>query len=125
MKNITRIILLALALVMTAQLAYARELPAIANSPDGKKLEIKRGIIETTNAMESASLRISLGSDLHGFVEGKVCDYCETIKVIITPETKAYKNNIEVPLIRAKNRIGRFATVFYELETKNVRAIRW
>ncbi|MBL4712792.1 MAG: hypothetical protein JKX75_09925 [Gammaproteobacteria bacterium] len=125
MKNITQIIMAALAFLITTQVVFARDLPAIANLPEGKKLEIRRGIVETTNAIESASLRISLGSDLNGFVEGKVCDECETIKVIITPETKVYENNIEVPLIRAKNRIGRFATVFYELETKNVSAIRW
>lgn len=90
-----------------------------------QRLEGRRGFIETHNAIESASLRISLDDSLHGFVEGKVCDFCETIKVTITPKTKAYSKNVEVPLKKAKDRIGRFATVMYELDTKNVSEIRW
>ena len=90
-----------------------------------KSFEQKRGFIELHNSFETESLRISLGTDLNGFVEGKVCDQCKTIKVTITPETKAYVNNVEVPLIKAKSRIGRYATVMYELDTKNVSTIRW
>ena len=84
-----------------------------------------RGFIEKHNAFESMALRISIDKSSHGFVEGKVCDYCEEIKVNITPETKAYNNNVEVPLKQAKGRLGQYATVIYELETKNVSAIRW
>jgi len=84
-----------------------------------------RGIRETHNAIETNSLRISLDSTRNGFVEGKVCDFCEMITVTITPETKAFANNVEVPLEEAAGRIGRFATVIYELDTKNVSAIRW
>jgi hypothetical protein len=133
--NKTLIILMSVA---TAQVSVAREaLPEIDLQPgmvmpDGKVIPDdytpeppKRGIIETHNAIESQSLRISLDSSLHGFVEGKVCDQCETIKVTVTPETRAYDNDVEVPLIRAKNRIGRYATVIYELNTKNVSEIRW
>jgi len=124
--------------VAIAQVSVAREaLPEIELQPgmvmpdgrvipdDYKPMPPKRGIIETHNAIESQSLRISLDSSLHGFVEGKVCDQCETIKVTVTPETRAYDNDVEVPLIRAKNRIGRYATVIYELNTKNVSEIRW
>jgi len=133
--NKTLIILMSVAI---AQVSVAREaLPEIELQPgmvmpdgrvipdDYKPMPPKRGIIETHNAIESQSLRISLDSSLHGFVEGKVCDQCETIKVTVTPETRAYDNDVEVPLIRAKNRIGRYATVIYELNTKNVSEIRW
>lgn len=84
-----------------------------------------RGIRETHNAIETNSLRISLDSTMNGFIEGKVCDFCESITVTITPDTKAFANNVEVPLEQATGRIGRFATVIYELDTKNVSAIRW
>ena len=127
-----------LVLATTAQVSVAREaLPEVELKPgmvlpDGEVIpddyvpqQSKRGIIETHNAIESQSLRISLDSSLHGFVEGKVCDQCETIKVTVTPETRAYDNDVEVPLVRAKNRIGRYATVIYELDTKNVSEIRW
>jgi len=130
--------LIILTSVATAQVSVAREaLPEIELQPgmvmpdgrvipdDYKPTPPKRGIIETHNAIESQSLRISLDSSLHGFVEGKVCDQCETIKVTVTPETRAYDNDVEVPLIRAKSRIGRYATVIYELNTKNVSEIRW
>ena len=125
MKKVIQIIVAMLTLLMGSQALAARDLPQIVNLPDGLKFEIRRGVIETHNAIESEALRISLASDLTGFVEGKVCDSCKTIKVMITPQTKAYNKGLEVPLIEAKRRIGRFATVIYELETKNVSAIRW
>ncbi len=82
-------------------------------------------MVENYNAIESESLRISLGNNLKGFIEGKGCDSCEVIKVIITPETKAYENRVEVPLKKAEARIGRNATVIYEVKTKRVASIRW
>jgi hypothetical protein len=118
MKNLINIVIL-----MISATAVVAESPV---APDGsEQQEDKRGFREIHNSIESDSLRISLGSDLKGFIEGKVCDQCETIKVTITPETKAYKDNVEVPLLNAKSRLGRDATVMYELETKNVSAIRW
>jgi len=125
MKRFIQKLILMTILMMAAQGAMARDLPRIVNLSSDQQPEIRRGIIEKHNAIESESLRISMTSKLDGFIEGKVCDQCETITVTITPETKAYKDGIEVPLIQAKNRIGRFATVIYELDTKNVSAIRW
>ena len=124
MKNIISKFLSVVILSMSFAVVAERE-PTVA--PDGSPLPVeeRRGFIELHNAMESESLRISLGSDMHGFIEGKVCDLCETIKVTITPDTKAYSNDVEVPLKKAKSRLGRYATVIYELETKNVSAIRW
>lgn len=119
MKNIIQILVTACCLMIATQVIAARDLPG------EDKYDFKRGVIETHGAIESSSLRISLDANMHGFVEGKICDFCETIMVTITPGTKAYESNVEVPLQRAKSRIGRFATVFYELETKNVSAIRW
>lgn len=75
--------------------------------------------------MKPAALKISLDDNLHGFIESKTCIFCRTIKVNITPRTKAYANNINVPLAQAKNRMGQYATVIYELKTNNVSAIRW
>jgi hypothetical protein len=119
MKNIIQVFLTVMFLSMATQAVADRNVSVVDDS------ERMRGVIETHNAIESESLRISLDGNLHGFVEGKVCDFCETIRVTITPNTKAYANNVEVPLKNAKNRIGRYATVIYELKTKNVSAIRW
>jgi len=112
---------------MGVQSALAQNPPPAAEVTEGAsdQHEERRGFYETHNAIESVSLRISLDDSLHGFIEGKVCDECDTIRVTITPDTKAYANNIEVPLKSAEARLGRYATVIYENKTKNVSAIRW
>ncbi len=118
MKNMNKMFTLTF-LLMVAPAVTAADAPVVDDD------QPMRGIMETHNAIESSSLRISLDSTMHGFVEGKVCDFCETIKVNITPDSKAYANDVEVPLEQATGRLGRFATVIYELKTKNVTAIRW
>jgi hypothetical protein len=77
------------------------------------------------DAMEISSLRISLNDDNSGFVQGRICDHCEELKVAITPETRAYENNVEVPLKKAAGRIGRSATVFINREHTKVTRIKW
>ncbi len=121
MKNIVKVFITVTFLMVATQAVADRDMSSPSNLSD----EPRRGIIETHKSIEASSLRISLSDDLHGFVEGKVCDFCETIRVTITPDTKAYDNRVEVPLIKAKSRIGRYATVTFELETKNVSFIRW
>ncbi len=121
MKNIIKVFITVTFLMVATQAVADRGASTAANLSD----EPRRGLIETHKSIEASSLRISLGDDLHGFVEGKICDFCETIRVTITPDTKAYDNRVEVPLIKAKSRIGRYATVTFELETKNVSFIRW
>lgn len=110
--------------VMSVQ-AYAEKETNPELLPPGQLPEPRIGLIETHDAIETASLRMSLGKDMHGFIEGKKCDNCKPLKVTVTPDTKAYQDGKEVPLKKAKSRIGRFATVIFERETKNVSAIRW
>jgi hypothetical protein len=81
--------------------------------------------VDKYTAFESEELRISIDNSSSGFAEGKVCDECEKIRVTISPETKAFEKNTEVPLQNAKSRIGRYATVIFEVETKKAIAIRW
>ena len=121
MKSIIQITLVFTSLMLGVQTTWA------ASQPNEQRLAFvhKSVIIEKYNAIESDKLRISLGAGNSGFVEGQVCDSCEPIKVEITPATKAYDNNVEVPLKSAKSRLGRYATVIYEIETKNVTEIRW
>jgi len=119
MKNINRMFFTLISLFVTTQAL------AVSNLPGSTISEPDQPIIKTHNAIKSVSLRIQLDENLHGFVESKNCSFCKTIRITITPDTKAYANNIKVPLIQAKNRIGQFATIVYELKTKNVSAIRW
>ena len=81
--------------------------------------------VDKYTAFESEELRISIDNSSSGFAEGKICDECEKVRVTITSETKAFEKNAEVPLQNARSRIGRYATVIFEVETKKAIAIRW
>ena len=77
------------------------------------------------DAIETESLRITLNEDNTGYVQGKTCDYCQLQTIAITPETKVYKKNIEVPLKQAAARIGKPATIFTDIEHTRVTRIVW
>ncbi len=98
---------------------------AISNPPDNAIHKADQEILKTQQTINSGYLRISLNDNLHGFVDSKMCSLCKSIRIIITPDTIAYDNNVKVPLEHAKKRIGRFATIIYDLKTKNISAIRW
>ena len=119
MKNKTLVFFTLILLIITTRAT------AISNPPDSAIPKSGQEIFKTHNTINSAALRISLNDDLHGYIDSKLCSFCKTIRIIITPNTIAYKNNVKVPLKQAKNRIGRFATVVYDLKTKNISAIRW
>ena len=106
-------------------LALATQVNAISNVTDQTIYQADSEIIRTHNKITSVSLRMQLDENLHGVVESKVCSFCKTITMTVTPKTLAYDNNVKVPLKEAKNRIGRHATVIYELKTNSVSAIRW
>lgn len=118
MKNRFKTILLLPALMLFMQVAIASDNQRLTTVHHSQ-------MIEEYGAMEANSLRISLNEKLSGFIEGKVCDACEVTQVTITPATKAFANNVEVPLKKAESRLGRYATVIYKVETKVVAEIRW
>jgi len=77
-------------------------------------------------AVESVALKISLNEKTAtGVVYGKVCDDCEELKLVITPESRAYQGKTQVGIAQAKARLGREATVIFNKETKEVIRIRW
>lgn len=119
MKNHIRLFFTLIALVATTQAT------AFINSPGQLQFKAGQDIIPTHNTIKSVSLRMNLGDDLYGIVVSKVCSFCRTIKFTVTPNTIAYNNNVKVPLEEAKSRIGRYATIIYDLKTNNVSAIRW
>lgn len=119
MKNKTLVFFTLTLLIITTQAA------AISVPPGSTAHEPSLELLKTHNTINSAALRISLDDNLHGFVDSKVCSFCKTIRIIITPDTIAYRNNVRVSLEQAKDRNGRFATVVYNLKTKNISAIRW
>jgi hypothetical protein len=100
-----------------------------AARPDGLNIrdypKVRR-VIMAENAMETESLRISLDARTStGFVIGKICDQCNEIQAQITPETRVYHDGKEIPLARASDRLGRYATVFLDMENKRVTRIIW
>ena len=119
MNNNIRILFTFLLLTATTQAA------ATSNSPYNTISNSEQRIVKKYNAINPLHLRISLNNNLHGVIESKTCIFCKTIKINITPETKAYANNIKVPLAQAKGRTGHFATVIYELKTNKVSEIHW
>lgn len=121
MNNKFNVVVSVLCLILSTQTFAVEKL----EKTSGNGSVASSGSIETHNAIETDSLRISLDENGSGFVEGKSCDSCKVLRVKITPATKAFAKRVEVPLERAKSRLGQYATVIYELDTKNVSAIRW
>jgi len=77
------------------------------------------------DAIEADALRITLNNDGTGFVQGKICDACKSLTVAITPKTKAFDKEKEVPLQKAADRLGKPATVFINPEHTKVTRITW
>jgi len=82
-------------------------------------------LVQIGEAVEVSGLKITLNKELNGKIILQDCSKCEKIIVTITPETKAFKNNKEVPLIQAKKLIGKSALVSYNLKSKLVTRIDW
>jgi len=88
-----------------------------------------------TDMIESAyPLKIVLDTTtLEGYVLYEMCDWdavkkvskCSIKEFQITPETKAYEDNEEVPLRRAKSRLGKYAEVVYYEGSLVVRSLSW
>ena len=119
MKNKILVFFTFVSIIITTQATAISHPPASTIHDSGTET------LKTHNTINSVYLRISLDDDLHGFVDSKLCSFCKMIRVIITPNTVAYHNNVKVPLQQAKKRSGRHATVVYDLKTKNISAIRW
>lgn len=82
-------------------------------------------MVRVEEALELSSLDITLDSTLNGYIRGKMCDTCKTIRVVITPETIAMHKRQVVPLIEAKKRAGKPAFVIFDPKTMIVKRIRW
>ena len=71
------------------------------------------------------ALSIKLSNDRTGIIKNVICTGCDFKNVIITPETKAYRNGIEVDLLEAKMQAGKPALVSFNPNTREVQTIRW
>lgn len=119
MKNYIHVCVILLSLTTSMQAA------AFSMLPDNSAYRASLKTLKTHQTISSVYLRISLDDNLHGFIDSKMCSFCKPIRIIITPDTIAYDNNVKVPLKHAKKRLGRRASIVYNLKTKNITAIRW
>jgi hypothetical protein len=119
MKKNSQVFFTLFSLIITTQAA------ALNHTANDEMFDSGLEILKTHNTISSVSLRLHLNDNLHGFVDSKLCSFCKKIRITITPNTAAYENNIKVPLQQAINRIGRSATITYELKTNKVSSIRW
>lgn len=119
MKNYIQIFFTLILLAGTTQVA------ATSNLSDYTIHKADLKTLKTHQTISSVYLRISLDDSLHGFIDSKLCSFCKPIRIKITPNTLAYDNDVIVPLKHAKKRLGRRASIIYNLKTKNISAIRW
>ena len=76
-------------------------------------------------AIETERLNITLDDSLNGYVMGAICDDCKNLRVMISPDTKATRNGVYVPLLSAKKQEGKRATVVFDPKTLKVNRISW
>ena len=75
--------------------------------------------------VELGSLSIKLSNDGTGIVKGIHCEGCDFNFVKITANSKASKGGVEVSIMEARGRAGKFAMVSFNPETQEVQYIRW
>ena len=71
------------------------------------------------------ALSIKLSNDRTGIIKGVGCLGCDFTMVTITPNTKAYRDGVEVDLLEAKMQAGKQALVSFNPDTREVQTIRW
>ena len=84
-----------------------------------------KNMVQHEESAEITGLKINLDKSLNGRIILKKCNGCKAIVLKITPETKAFHKNEEVPLIRAKNQLGKSAVVSYVIKSRLVKRIVW
>lgn len=75
--------------------------------------------------METGSLSIKLANDGTGIIKDIHCNGCDFKYVKITVNSKASIQGVEVNILQARNRAGKFAMVSFDPETREVQYIRW
>ena len=74
---------------------------------------------------EANPLSIRLSDDGTGIVKNIYCWMCDYKIVNVTVNTKAYEDGIEVPVLKARERNGKWALVAFDPYTREVQTIRW
>jgi len=82
-------------------------------------------IEQNKETVEVSALKITLNNESSGKIILQDCSDCKKIIVTITSDTKAFKSNKEVPLVQAKDQIGKSVLVSYIIKSKAVTRIDW
>jgi hypothetical protein len=106
-------------MLISAQISYAGALKG--GSPSGGSSEEQ----EWYHPFEIGELKIRQSNDGTGIIKEVSCGDCEYNFVKITPDTKVYVNNVQVNLLRARERAGKDAYIKFDKETAEVKYIYW
>jgi len=60
-----------------------------------------------------------------GYIQHVFCNGCKPEKLYLTSETKVYANSKKVPLNKITDRLGRYVSLTYEIDSKNVIKVSW
>jgi hypothetical protein len=74
---------------------------------------------------EISDLKIKQSNDGSGIIKEIACGDCGYQIVKITSDTKVIVNNVEVNLLRARERAGQEAYIEFDKETAEVKYIYW
>lgn len=66
-----------------------------------------------------------LGKNLAGVAKGKICGSCEEIKISITSDTLAFKDNNPVSLKSMSSTTSKPLLVLFDIKTKQATRIYW
>lgn len=82
-------------------------------------------LIMIEDAFELEPAVYFLGKNLNGAVHGQVCNTCPLVKVVITPETRAFNGKKEVSLLSKVGSTKKPRFTFYNIKTKKVTRLVW
>jgi hypothetical protein len=74
---------------------------------------------------EIGELKIKQSNDGSGIIKEVTCSDCDFQFVKITPDTKVFVNNINVDVLRARDRAGKAAYIEFDKATAEVKHIYW
>lgn len=86
---------------------------SIATSYDTPRMQIVYKVVEIDK------LKITLDKSWNGYIT------FGDKKLLITPATKAYKKDVEVPLVKAVAQKNKYAEARYDFKTDQVISINW
>ena len=84
---------------------------------------VKAELIPYENAVEILKLDVAISKDGKGYVAGRECPNCTLNRFTVAPAVTFYWNGKKLPLVAANRMRSKTATLFYEIESKQLTRI--